>query len=701
MPVNYDEVRAAAAAGGVGFWRWDRAVQLVAWDDTLTALFAAAPGEFGGSFESWAARVHPDDWPDVQRELDAALRERRAHSFRHRVAGVVPERWLEARGDVILDDVGEVVGTIGCVWDVTEHVENDRQLQQALQALAAAAEVDAITRDRFEFLSLLNDALTPSDPREAVRNAASVAVPRLGDWCAVALVDDRDEHEVHIEVAHRDPDLVHHVRDFVSRVPVDPAERGVLADVIRTGSTQFVPVVEESMLAALNDDRRDFVVGLGPRSAIIVPVRGPGRNRGAVVVANSSTRRSFTPDDVILVHALADRLGVALENRRLEADLRRDEFRAALDSLMDHVTIARAVRDASGSVVDFTMEFINESSRDGAGRGPEQLVGTRVLDSYPGLRESGLFDRYVQVTEEREPLVVDRMRYDDVAPDGTPIEGWWSVRVVPFRDGYLATSRDETEAIRSEQVVREAEADHERTVHAMRVLQSTALPAVLPQEPGLSFAVRYEPANERLPVGGDWYDAFVVPERGIGVVIADVAGHGMEAAGVMLRIRNALRAYAVEGGDPGEVLGRVNHLLTAQPDGGPFVTCAYALLDVAGAAMTWASAGHHLPVRSRGGRAQPLHCAVGPPLGVDPAATYTSSVEQLADSDLIVWFTDGLMERRDEPIDVSLESLYAAIGVLDGGEVESVVDALVRRRSDSGVLDDDAAVIAVRYGPPR
>lgn len=697
MPLNHDQLRAAAVAAGVGFWRWDAAQHAVAWDATLEALFGLEPGRFDGTFEAWTGCIHPDDLPEVQRELDAAITERRPHAFRHRILGNSPERWLEARGDVRLEG-DEVVGTIGCVWDVTDQVDIDRQRQDAMRALESAAERDAITKERFEFLSLIDDALSPSDPVEAARNAVEVAVPRLGDWCALMLVNPNGGG-IQIEVAHSDPALVEQVRGLLEQAPVDLGEQGVLADVIRTGKTQFVPVIDDDALAALNDRRRDFVTGLGLRSAIIVPIRGHGETIGALAVASSTAHRSFGADDLILAHALADRMADTLENRRLVADLERDEFRSALDSLMDHVTIARAVRDSDGSIVDFRVEFVNAASLDGAGRGRDHMVGSSVLGTYPQLVEAGLFEKYVHVTDAREPLVIDRFHYEDVGPDGTTFTGWWSLRVVPFRDGYLATSRDDTDEVLAEQLLLEAQREQERSVYAMRALQATALPKHLPTEPGLTFAVRYEPANERLPVGGDWYDAFVVPERGIGVVIADVAGHGMEAAEMMLRTRNALRAYAIEGGTPSEVLSRTNHLLSLNRSGSPFVTCAYALLDVTARSMSWSSAGHLAPVRLRGGVARALTGDVGPPLGVDPAAEYVSSIESLVDGDVIVCFTDGLVERRDELIDVSLEEFSATIEELKGAPPQVLVDELVRRRSDGGTLDDDAAVLAVRFEP--
>lgn len=699
MPLSHEQLRATAVAAGVGFWRWDIAEHVVALDVTLESLYGLQPGDFGGTFEAWMASIHPDDLPVVQCELDAAIAERRPHRFRHRIAGDGPERWLEARGDVRLDG-DRVVGTNGCAWDITEQVEIDRQRNDAMRALEAAAERDAITKERFEFLSMIDDALSPPDPVEATRNAVEVAVPRLGDWCAMFIVDPGDG-AVRVELAHSDPDVLGHVRGLLDRRPIDLDEQGVLADVIRTGSTILVPVIDDTALAALNDRRREFVAELGLRSAIIVPIHGLAGTIGALAVANSTANRTFGTDDVILAHALADRVGDTLENLQLVADLERDEFRAALDSLMDHVTIARAVRDGEGSIVDFRIEFMNAASIDGAGRCGEQLVGASVREMYPHLVESGLFDSYVHVTDSRRPLVIDRLRYDDVAPDGTNIAGWWSLRVVPFRDGYLATSRDDTEEVLAEQQLREAQREQERTFYAMRALQATALPKRLPIEPRLTFAVRYEPANESLPVGGDWYDAFVVPERGIGVVIADVAGHGMEAAEMMLRIRNVLRAYAIEGAEPSEVLSRTNNLLALNPSGYPFVTCTYALLDVDAESMSWSSAGHLAPVRCRSGEARALPGDVGPPLGVHAVAAYVSSVESLVDGDLIVWFTDGLVERRDEPIDVSLVGFAAAIEDLADAEPQALVDELLRRRSDGGALDDDAAVVAVRFEPRR
>lgn len=138
-------------------------------------------------------------------------------------------------------------------------------------------------------------------------------------------------------------------------------------------------------------------------------------------------------------------------------------------------------------------------------------------------------------------------------------------------------------------------------------LQRGMLPSDLPSFPGARLAVRYEPANHGLNVGGDWYDAFSLPGGRIGMSIGDVQGHNIEAAAFMGQVRVALRALASVTGDPGELLGRTNDLLISL-GADLFATCTFLRLDPA-APAPWSAPG---PVTSP---------TSGPPPTAAPAST--------------------------------------------------------------------------------
>lgn len=374
-----------------------------------------------------------------------------------------------------------------------------------------------------------------------------------------------------------------------------------------------------------------------------------------------------------------------------------DGFRAALDAMQDHVAIGAAVRQ-DGAIVDFELRYLNDASIDGAGRSREELVGRRVCELYPNWVESGLFDRFSQVVERREPFVADRLRYDDIAPDGTVITGWWSLSIAPFEDGYIASSRDVTHLVRAEQARRSAQAEAEHNRMAVALLQRAAMPSRLPEVAGLELVARYEHASLAQPVGGDWYDAFTLSEGQVGLVIADVAGHGPDAAAFMVQVRNIVRALAIEHVDPGLVLTQANQIVCRLDEVLPFATTCLAVVDVAAGTFSWALAGHLPPLHraARTGAASYPVAPVGPPLGVDPAAVHTTTVIAVEPGDVVLLLTDGLVEVRDRAIGASLDDLSAWVERLGDVSAHDLADAVVAR---AGAHRDDAALLIARLCP--
>jgi phosphoserine phosphatase RsbU/P len=223
-------------------------------------------------------------------------------------------------------------------------------------------------------------------------------------------------------------------------------------------------------------------------------------------------------------------------------------------------------------------------------------------------------------------------------------------------------------------------------------LQRSLLPNRLPSVPGVSLAARYVPGHE-FGVGGDWYDVFTLPSGHLGMVIGDVSGHGLASAVVMGRIRSALRAYALTTDDPAEVMTlldrKVRHF-----EAGALTTALYATLSPDRTVMTVSSAGHLPPVL-----AVPESCArlaeipVDPPLGIGRARRPRRSTSvDLPEGGLMLCYTDGLVERRDAPIDDGLDALTALVTADDPEQVCTTVMASL----GSDQPGDDVALLAVQ-----
>jgi sigma-B regulation protein RsbU (phosphoserine phosphatase) len=194
---------------------------------------------------------------------------------------------------------------------------------------------------------------------------------------------------------------------------------------------------------------------------------------------------------------------------------------------------------------------------------------------------------------------------------------------------------------------------------AAMALQRSLLPAALPAAAGAQLAARYVPGEGS--VGGDWYDVFSLPAGELGIVIGDVTGSGLPAAVIMGRMRSALRAYALDSTEPAEVLARLDAKMQ-HFEPGALATVSYALIDPSLDSMRICLAGHYPPVIASPG--QPAALAPIPPgllIGAVPAAQRPQVTVQLSPGSLVAFYTDGLVERRDRPIDDRLRRLCEAV----------------------------------------
>ncbi|MDX2526418.1 PP2C family protein-serine/threonine phosphatase [Streptomyces europaeiscabiei] len=191
-----------------------------------------------------------------------------------------------------------------------------------------------------------------------------------------------------------------------------------------------------------------------------------------------------------------------------------------------------------------------------------------------------------------------------------------------------------------------------------------ALLTELPTTPGLRLAARYLPATRGLNIGGDWYDAFRQPDGGLIAVIGDVTGHGLRAAVMMSQLRTALRAYAVDGKTPGQLLTRLHLFLHhLQPD--LYATAVIARFHPQEPTLTWAAAGHPPPVlRSPDGRVRILDAKPGAMLGIPLHQEIADHTVPLPPGSTLALYTDGLVERRAQGIDPGIEQLASALEAL-------------------------------------
>lgn len=255
----------------------------------------------------------------------------------------------------------------------------------------------------------------------------------------------------------------------------------------------------------------------------------------------------------------------------------------------------------------------------------------------------------------------------------------------------LATRNAERAALQSIIMKSEQKKDRELAVRVQRGL----LPDRLLIKPGVDLAARYEAASDALEVGGDWYDAIDLRDGRIGLVVGDIVGHGIDAMISMGRLRSALAALSLHSQSPAALLTQLNEFVGG-PNGTGFATVFYAIVDLEGQTITYASAGHPpgLLVSPHGettwldqGQTEPLH-------GI--ATRRRDASVAFAPGSSLVLYSDGLVERRGESLTAGLERLERATSKLAENQPHTMCDELFQTLVPETTREDDIVVLVMR-----
>ncbi|MFE5613562.1 GAF domain-containing SpoIIE family protein phosphatase [Streptomyces sp. NPDC056470] len=292
------------------------------------------------------------------------------------------------------------------------------------------------------------------------------------------------------------------------------------------------------------------------------------------------------------------------------------------------------------------------------------------------LRRDGV-TRHIRVIAEpaldqEQRLLAVRGAFQDISA-----QHWTEVALAATRDQLAVTEQEAAERNRLTLQLQHA------------IMPPTKAPLAAP---GLDVAVRYRPAETESLVGGDWYDAVVLPSKKILLCVGDIAGHGIGAATGMVVLRNAMRGLAVTGAGPAQLLSWLNsvaHHLTAQVT----ATAVCGIFDPETRTLRWARAGHLPPVLVRGPEAAALPMLGGMLLGAVADAAYEEAEIQLEADDTVLMYTDGLVERRDTSVHDSVTQLLTTAQA-PADTLERRLDLLLTHsKSDT---DDDTCLIGVR-----
>ena len=426
-----------------------------------------------------------------------------------------------------------------------------------------------------------------------------------------------------------------------------------------------------------------------------------GLGRGAEVVAHLDPRRaSAGPPRPAGVPDWADKLrdiqsitDAALSGLDPQAMLEALAGRVK-DALQADTAAVLLMDPRSGHLVATAASGLEEEVRQGVriplGRG---FAGRIAAEGRPVIIDE------VDHTKVINPVLLDKgIRSLMGAPllaDGTVIGvlhvGTLSPRIFTSEDTDLLQLAADRAALAVQAL------SHQVDRAATAALQHSLLPSALPAILGLDMAARYVPGSGHL--GGDWYDVFPMPSGEVCAVIGDVTGTGLNAAVIMGRMRSALRAYALLGSSPGEILDSLGRKMRHfEPQAMATVLCAVLSPSLDEIRIT--SAGHLPPLLAVPG--QPAAPAVVPsdvPIGVSGPGPRRVSTLAFPPGAALCLYTDGLVERRDRPLDDGIARLSATLTATDP---EAACASVMAAMSSYRPHEDDVALLIVRRsaGPP-
>ena len=652
--VRLDLVLDAAEAGS---YDWHVRTGHLDWDDRLFRLMDLDAEQFDGTVEDFFVRLHDDDRPRVRAELERAVASGGDLDLDYRVVrrdGAL--RWVEARGRALAGTDGRTERIVGTAVDVSERREADVRTHRSLELMADAffgadpsGLLTYVNREAERLLATTREQLLGRPVWEVLADpAGSPSEPEyrraVATGRAVRFEQSLPARGRHVEVrAHPGPDgLAVYVADVTERVAAEHQRDRALARL------QLIDQIGAALTATFDVDE-----ALSRLAGLLVPALG---DLASIDVLDADEVRGARG----VVLTASDPAKADLVRRADELLARRHNPAASVYRVLHGEPLVHLV---------VTPEYLQRVAVD-----PEQYALYAGLD----LRHALVVPL---VARERVFGVLSLLRTGQAAEPFAEEDRTFALEV-GRRAGLMIDNAAQYTAQR-----RVAEG-----------LQRSLLPE-LPQVEGYALGASYEPSSSSAGVGGDWYDAFVLPDGGLGLVIGDVMGHDIAAAAAMGQLRSVLRSCAADGDPPAVVLDRLDRLVSsfAMAD---LATVVYARLDRrpdGSALLTWANAGHPPPLLlAPDGTARYLEDGGSVMIGAPSPESRGQASQVLAPGSTLLMVTDGVVERRGRDLDEQLAALATTAALLapqvpGPDELCRRLLAAARHHGDS----DDAAAVAL------
>ncbi|MGW6128397.1 SpoIIE family protein phosphatase [Cellulomonas sp. NPDC055163] len=663
---------AAAQAAGLGTFQWDLSTGELHWDASLLAVFGYDESTFGGTIDAFNARLHPEDLLPVTVALDRAVATCGVYEAEFRV--VRPDgttRWLTARGRALAGVAGDAEQVIGVAADTTAMRAGQERVHQILEDMTVAY-FWLDPQWRFGYVNAQAE-------RVLGRSREDLLGGGIWDLFPAAVGTNFEEHYRAVATTGRPV-----VFDAYYPAPLD-AWYEVRAVPERGGVAAYFTDVTERLRAVAAAEQAQLVAERArARSDLMAGIAADLAETLDPVVGLEAVLPYLVPPfaDFAIASSLEEGHGEWRHRLRDVAALHVDP---QMQPALERYSAARVPALTSTSLVAQVLAGDDQAVRSGT-----PALGDLVLDGPVHELLAALAPHAVAVL---------------------PLRGRGHTRgvIALYRGADRGQFTDEELAVLREVAAQVGLALDSTHLHAARrdlaeELQRSLL-TELPEPDHLHLVARYAPAASGAQIGGDWYDAFLVRDGSTYLVIGDVTGHDLRAAVSMAQIRNVLRggAHGVVQ-PPAAILSALDWAMQDLAIGA-LSTAVLARLeqpdDLADRGLRllrWSNAGHLPPLLLHAdGRAELLERPGDLLLGLRAHNERHDHTVLIEPDDVVLLYTDGLVERRGEPLTTGLERLRTTAEQLAHLPLEELCDKLLARLARDS--DDDVALLAMRAHP--
>lgn len=619
------------------------------------------------------------------------------------VFGLTPGKQFTERGLWLLESIGRQAAVA---------VENARLFEKVRES-------ERSFRDQNRYLRILSRMALEITSGLEIKKLLPIIVKRAvqlvdADAGAIGLYDEKTDTFIY-QYTYRLPDII-------TKAKLKAGE-GLTGEVIATRRPALVNECQTYPGAPV-----DFI-GCGMQAVMVAPLMVENRLTGALLVAHLSEVKKFTGSDLSLIESVGRQAAIAIENSNLFEETRQRARRSEaaneisrlisstleLDEVLHLVIneISKAIGTEAGGIFFYQPEENKFYGKMGYGPAREHIQD--IVEDAENFRMAS------EAVYARNAVLIENARDDPRVPHKyVEMFGLRSILVLPLIVkeeviGVITLSHtDEVHEFDEDQIAFAKSIASQSAIaienarlyegerYVADVLQRSFLPESIPQIQNTEIAVFYTSASDVGRVGGDFYDFIELSDSLIGLAIGDVSGKGIEAASTTALAKYTVRSFSFQSKHASTVVELSNKVIAREIEPGRFITLLYAIYNWESGRLLISSAGHPYPVHYVARhRSSHLVENVNAALGIIPELSFSEAIERLKPGDILVLYTDGLIEARHGPQFYGSERLMQVVTENAHLPATDIVNRIVADVTTftQGRLTDDIALSVLKRNP--